>query len=407
MTSHPFRAGLCLALAVLVGVVGLVAARTSAQSTCRLAAEFAALQAQIPEQVGTCSGPEVDHVELGQTTQRTSNGLLVSQAVDGLVSFSDGTHTWVLDPNGQAQAREVDERFPFEFNGDGLPLVAQPAPATNGPCPTAPVRVLAVENFYASLVNQIGGQCVQTTTILADPDADPHEFQPAANDARAYQDAQLVIENGLGYDDFSDKILSTLSRQPALVKAGDVVGLHVGSNPHVWYGAAYIDQIRAAILANLKALDPEAADYYDAQSAALDRQFSTYHGLVNQIASNYGSTPVGATESIFVDMADTTGLDVVSPPDFMQAVSEGNSPVARDIALFQNQITNHQIRVLVYNTQTVTSLTDQFIGMAQENGIPVVGVSETMPDRAQTFQGWQAAELELLLQALEKGAGAS
>jgi zinc/manganese transport system substrate-binding protein len=101
-------------------------------------------------------------------------------------------------------------------------------------------------------------------------------------------------------------------------------------------------------------------------------------------------------------MAYTTGLNVISPPEFMQAVAEGNDPSARDVATFQNQITRHQIKVLVYNTQTVTSLTEQLKLMAQENDIPIVGVSETMPLGAQTFQGWHANELELLRQALQK-----
>jgi len=307
----------------------------------------------------------------------------------------------VLDPSGQVQVRGIDERFPWEFNGDGLPLVGQPAPNTNGPCPTAPVRVLAVENFYADLANQLGGKCVQTTAILSDPEADPHEFQPAAGDVRAYQNAQLVIENGLGYDDFSDRILSTLSAQPALINAGDVVGLQVGSNPHVWYGAGYVDQIRASIVARLKAINPQASEYYDMQSTAVDRAFTTYHGLIEQIASTYASTPVGSTETVFADMADTTRLNLISPPEFMQAVAEGNDPAARDVARFQNQITNHEIKVLVYNTQTVTSLTEQLKALAEQNSIPMVGVSETMPDGAQTFQGWQASELELLLQALQ------
>src|SRR5207237_1300763 len=103
-------------------------------------------------------------IALGEATQPTTNGRLVYHTLDGVVSFSDGIHTWVLDPSGQAQVRDVNERFPFEFNGDGLPVVGQPGPQINGPCPTAAVRVLAVENFYASLVNQIGGQCVSTST---------------------------------------------------------------------------------------------------------------------------------------------------------------------------------------------------------------------------------------------------
>jgi zinc/manganese transport system substrate-binding protein len=170
----------------------------------------------------------------------------------------------------------------------------------------------------------------------------------------------------------------------------------------VWYSAGYVDQIRAAILAKVKQLDPGAGAYFDAQSSALDQEFSVYHNLINQLAAQYGGTPVGATESIFVDMAYTTGLNLITPAEFMQALSEGNDPSARDIATFQDQIQNHRIKVLVYNTQTVTSLTEQLKALAQQNNIPIVGVSETMPLGAQTFQGWHASELEQLLQALQK-----
>jgi zinc/manganese transport system substrate-binding protein len=325
-----------------------------------------------------------------------------------VVSFSDGSsQVWVLDPNGQAQVRGRHERFAWEFNGDGFPLVGQSDQQINAPCPTAPVRVLAVENFYASLANQIGGQCVATTTILSDPNADPHEFQPTAPDVRAFQTAQLLIENGLGYDDFADKVLATMQTPPVVVKSGDVLNLQTGANPHIWYSAGYVDQVRAAILANLKTVNPSAGAYYDAQSAALDQQFTTYHALVNQIASTYANVQVGATESIFVYMAQATALNVVTPPEFMRALSEGNDPTARDLAVFQNQINNHQIKVLVYNTQTLTNVTEQLKTMAQQNDIPIVGVSETMPVGAQTFQGWQSSELELLLLALQKAAGSN
>ncbi len=365
----------------LLASVALSSPPAAFAQSCQLMGGFALLQSQVPDVVGTCRGAEIDRLELGEATQPTTNGRLVYHTVDGVVSFSDGTHTWVLDPNGQVQVRTVNERYPFEFNGDGFPLVGQPGPQINGACPTSAVQVLAVENFYANLVNQLGGQCVNTTTILSDPDADTHEFQPAASDVRAYQGAQLVVEDGLGYDDFSDKIIATLSTKPA---------------------ADYIDQIRAAILASLKQLAPTASAYFDAQSAALDQEFSIYHGLINQIASEFSGTPVGATESIFVDMAYTTGLQLITPAEFMRAMSEGNDPSVRDTATFQNQITNHQIKVLVYNTQTVTSLTEQLKALAQQNNIPIVGVSETMPLGAQTFQGWHANELQLLLQALQK-----
>jgi zinc/manganese transport system substrate-binding protein len=396
------RFGLIFALAASLLLPALPA---SAQASCSFGGGFAQLQSQIPDRVGTCLADEKYRPAIGESFQPTSNGSLVWHSVDGAISFSDGFHTWVLDPNAQVQVRNVNERFPFEFNGDGFPLVGQPASTANGPCPTSPAAVLAVENFYASIVQQLGGQCVTVTTILADPDADPHEFQPTAGDIRAFQSAALVIENGLGYDDFADKAIGTLSRQPAVVRAGDVVGLQVGANPHVWYSAGYVDQIKSDILAKLKQVKPDASAYFDVQAAATDQAFATYRQLIGQIAGQFGNTPVGATESIFVDMSYATGLKLISPPEFMQALSEGNDPSAQDIVQFQNQITSKQIKVLVYNVQTVTPITEQLKQMAVQNNIPVVGVSETLPLSAATFQGWQANQLRLLLNALQQASG--
>jgi zinc/manganese transport system substrate-binding protein len=364
------RFGVVLALA---GCVLAPGAPVLAQSACSFRGGFAQLQAHLPERVGACLADARYRPEIGESFQPTTNGALVWHSVDNAISFSDTFHTWVLDPNAQVQVRNVNERFAFEFNGDGLPLVGQPAPNTTGPCPTAPVAVLAVENFYASLVQQLGGQCVTLTTILADPDADPHEFQPTAGDVRAFHAAALVVEDGLGYDDFADKALGTLSRQPAVVRAGDVVGLQVGANSHIWYSAGYVDQVMSAITDKLKQVNPDAGAYYDAQATASAQALGTYHQLISQISAQFGDVPVGATESIFVDMAYSTRLKLITPPAFMTALSEGNDPSAQDIAEFQNQINNKQIKVLVYNVQTVTPITEQLKQLAVQNNIPVVG----------------------------------
>ncbi len=176
----------------------------------------------------------------------------------------------------------------------------------------------------------------------------------------------------------------------------------MGANPHVWYSAGYVDQLTAAVTARLKQVAPDGSGYFDNQAAALDQAFGTYRQLIGQLNSQFGNVPVGATESIFVDMAYATGLKLVSPPEFMQAIAEGNDPAARDIAEFQNQLKNKQVKVLVYNVQTVTPITEQLKQMARDASIPIVGVSETMPAGAQTFQGWQAGQLRLLLNALQK-----
>jgi zinc/manganese transport system substrate-binding protein len=393
------RFGLIFVLAVTYLLPALPAA---AQASCTFRGGFAQLAALIPDRVGTCTADEQYRPDQGLSTQQSSTGQLIWHSVDGAISFSDGSHTWVLDPTGQVQVRGVAERLPFEFNGDGFPLAGQAASDSNGPCPRQPVAVLAVENFYGNLVQQLGGQCVNVTVILSDPDADPHAFQPTAGDIRAFQTASLVMLNGLGYDDFADKALGTLSKQPAVVRAGDVLNLQVGANPHVWYSAGYVDQLKAAITGKLKQVAPDASSYFDTQAAALDESFGTYRQLIGQINGQYANAPVGATESIFVDMSYSTGLKLLSPPEFMQAIAEGNDPSAQDIATFQNQLKGKQVKVLVYNVQTVTPITEQLKQMARDANIPIVGVSETMPVGAQTFQGWQAGQLRLLANALQK-----
>jgi zinc/manganese transport system substrate-binding protein len=276
------------------------------------------------------------------------------------------------------------------------------APLAADTCPTTPVAVLAVENFYGSLVQQLAGQCAAVTIILSDPAADPHEFQPTASDARAFQSATLIVENGLGYDDFADKAIATLSHQPVVVRAGDVLGLQVGANPHVWYSPAYVDQITQAIVSALKQVNPDAADYFDAQAAGLEQSFGAYREAVAQVSASHSGVAVASTESIFVYMAGATGLNLISPVGFMQALSEGTDPTARDLVEFQNQLRSKQARVLVYNVQTVTPTTVQLQDLARAMNIPVVGVSETMPPGAATFQDWQTEQLHQLLNALEQ-----
>ena len=287
------------------------------------------------------------------------------------------------------------------------PAASEPAASAGiGPCPTAPISVIAVENFYWNILGQLGGQCVEATSILADPSADPHEYQPTANDAKSYQAAQFVVENGLGYDDFSDKIIATMGQKPAVLNVGSMLGLKVGDNPHVWYNPDYVDKIARAMTQGLKQVDPSAAGYFDQQAAAFSgNSLTTYRSSVAQIQTRFKGTPVGSTESIFAYMAQATSLDLISPPAFMNAVAEGNDPAARDLAVFQDQITKRQIKVLVYNTQTVTNLTEQLKAMATANHVSMVGVSETMPLGAKSFQDWQTNQLQQLIKALAANGG--
>lgn len=272
-------------------------------------------------------------------------------------------------------------------------------------CPGPATKVIAVENQYGSIVSRLGGRGVLYKSIMNNPNVDPHEFQTNMQIVRDYQGAQLVVENGLGYDDFSDKILDTVAKKPKVVNAGDVLGLKVGDNPHVWYDPDAVDRICQAITAALKELNPAGSAYFDARAKEYAGRLAPYHKAVALIRKRFAGVPVGATESIFVPMAKATGLDLISPPGLMNAVSEDASPSVRDVALFQEQIRNKKIKVLVYNNQTNSTLTSQLRDMANKAGIPVVGVSETLAPADATFEDWQLSQLKALEDALASSTG--
>jgi zinc/manganese transport system substrate-binding protein len=274
-------------------------------------------------------------------------------------------------------------------------------------CPAKVINGIAVENPYGSLLAQLGGQCVRVSSIINDPSADPHEFQTDVRVGRAYQKAELVVQNGLGYDEFSNKIIATLPRKPVVITGGDVVGLKPGDNPHLWYAPDYVTRISREITRTLKRLRPSAATYIEAQAREFATALGPYQALIEEIKRRFAGTPIGATETVFVYMAEATGLKLISPPRFMQAVAEGTNPTVRDTAMFHDQIQQKQIRVLVYNTQAVSNLTSQLRTLAHEVGIPVVGVTETLVPVHDTFQNWQVRQLRDLLAALEHADGSA
>ena len=272
-------------------------------------------------------------------------------------------------------------------------------------CPGRVIHIIAVESQYGSLVSRLGGQGVRYKSIMTNPNADPHEFQTNFQVGRDYQTAQLVVENGLGYDDWSDKILDTVAKKPKVVNAGDVLGLKVGDNPHVWYDPDAVDRICRAITAALKELNPAGSEYFDARAKDYAARLAPYHEAVARIRKRFAGVPVGATESIFVPMAKATGLDLISPPGLMNAVAEDGRPSVRDIALFHEQIEEKKIKVLVYNNQTNSILTSQLQNMAKEAGVPIVGVSETLAPADATFEDWQTSQLKALEDALASSTG--
>lgn len=287
--------------------------------------------------------------------------------------------------------------------GIGL-LVFWRAPGTGTGIPAAPagmLQVVAAENFWGSLVTQIGGSRVQVLSVVSDPNADPHEYESNATDARAVATANYVIENGAGYDSWMDKLLGA-SSEPSrkVLNVAALLGKKAGDNPHFWYDPAYVNQSMAQMEQDLAALDPANASYYEAQYKTLQTSLAQYQNRITSIKQQFGGAKVAATEDIFAYLASAAGLDLVSPPAFIEAVAEGNDPPAASVVEFENQLKSGEVKVLVYNQQTVTPLTDNMKKLAADQGIPLVGVTETIQPPDASFEDWMNAELITLQNAL-------
>src|ERR1700726_3234585 len=218
---------------------------------------------------------------------------------------------------------------------------------------TGPVQVVAAENFWGSIAAQVGASHVHVTSIIVDPNADPHSYEPTAADARAVVDAQYVIVNGAGYDPWADKLLQAnpVSGRREL-NVGNFNGKHEGDNPHMWYNPDYVNAVASKIRDDLKAIDPADASAFDQSAQAfLTTGLKQYHDLIASIKAKYSGTPVGATESIFSYLAPALGLNLITPYSYLKAVSEGADISAADQATVEQQIRQKQIKILIYNSQ--------------------------------------------------------
>ncbi|AKJ09782.1 ABC transporter substrate-binding protein [Streptomyces incarnatus] len=269
------------------------------------------------------------------------------------------------------------------------------------------IQVVAAENFWGSIASQLGGSHVKVTSIINNPDADPHDYEPTAADARTVAGAQYTIVNGIGYDAWTDKLLAANPGSGRTqLKIGDLVGIKPGGNPHRWYSPDNVHQVIEKITADYKKIDPADAAYFDQQKTAFEtKTLGDYNKLVAGIKAKYAGTPIGASESIVTPLAEGLGLKMLTPETFLDAMSEGSDPTAKDKATIDQQIKNKKIKIYVYNSQNSTPDVQAQVKEAKAQGIPVATVTETLTPAGATFQQWQTTQLRGLEQALAKATG--
>jgi zinc/manganese transport system substrate-binding protein len=264
------------------------------------------------------------------------------------------------------------------------------------------LQVVAAENFWGNITSQIGGSHVEVTSIITNPSTDPHLYESDARDAAALSKASLVIENGLGYDDFMDKLMAASpnnGRQVLSVeKVLDITG--DDPNPHLWYDTARIPEVADAIEQALAAKDPSNAATYAANLATFKSSLQPIIDVINQIKTKYPNAPVAYTERVPGYLLAAAGLDVKTPASFAGAIEEGNDPSPNDTSTMDSLMTNHGIRVLLYNSQATSTVTQHVRDLANQSGIPVIGVTETLPPNEHNYQSWQIDQAKALLTAL-------
>jgi zinc/manganese transport system substrate-binding protein len=266
----------------------------------------------------------------------------------------------------------------------------------------APARVpiVATENFYADVIGQIAGDHAVLTSIISDPNADPHEYESSARDVAAIARARLVVVNGIGYDDFMQKLLRA-SPNPAreVIVVASLVGRKNGDNKHVWYEPQTMLRLAGAVTDALARIDPDNARSYRDRRRLFETSYKPFTDKVAALRAKVAGTPVAVTEPVFGYMAEALGLKVLTSEAFQKAIEEGEDPPARAMAQMENQLHAHQVKVLLYNTQTVTPLTEKVKRDAKQLGVPIVGVSETLPP-GRNYQRWMITQLDALEQAL-------
>jgi zinc/manganese transport system substrate-binding protein len=283
----------------------------------------------------------------------------------------------------------------------GLALLAGGCAATTGDPPGVVVAVGA-ENEYANVIQQVGGKYVQVNAIMSNPNTDPHTFEASASVAREVSAAQLVVQNGVGYDGFMTTIENAApSSARKVIVVQNLLGLPTDTpNPHLWYKPGTMPAVANAVAADLAALQPAHASYFKANAAAFIASLSAWNNAIAAFKAKYPGTPVATTEPVADYMLQAVGADNMTPWALQADIMNGTDPSAQDVAVQRALFTQHKVKVFLYNQQVTDSLTESFIALAQANGIPVVGVYETMPVPGYDYQSWMLAEVRDLQKAV-------
>lgn len=267
------------------------------------------------------------------------------------------------------------------------------------------VQVIASTNVYGDIARQIGGAHVNVTSILSDPNVDPHGYESNAKNAASVADAKLVIDNGLGYDDFMAELTQVAKPHgQTVITAAKVLGVSgKDANPHLWYDVPRMPKVANAIAASLGKIDPAHKSEYVQNAREFGIALEPVIHVLDNIRAKYDGTKIAYTERVAGYLLTYAGLQLGIPASFPQAVEDGDDPSPGDTVAFDKALQQHTVKALIFNSQVTDKQTDQLKQQATSAGVPLVPVTETMPPKSASYQAWQLAQAKALLAALEKG----
>jgi zinc/manganese transport system substrate-binding protein len=264
------------------------------------------------------------------------------------------------------------------------------------------IAAIGAENEYANVIQQIGSTYVHAEAIMSNPNTDPHTFEASASVAREMSQAKLIVQNGVGYDDWATTI-ENAAPDPSrkIINVQQLLGLPDSTpNPHLWYNPTTMPAVASAIASDLAAIEPAHAAYFKANAATFTASLATWDQAIAQFKAAYPDTPVATTEPVADYMLQAAGTDNMTPWAFQADIMNGTDPSAQNVALEKSLFTDHKVKVFLYNQQVTDSLTESYISLAHASGIPVVGVYETMPAPGYDYQSWMLAEVHAMDKAL-------
>ncbi|MHB8499085.1 MAG: metal ABC transporter solute-binding protein, Zn/Mn family [Acidimicrobiales bacterium] len=299
-----------------------------------------------------------------------------------------------------------------------LPVVAavvlsscgSPGAVPTGPGgPGATIAVVAAENQYGNVAFQVGGRYVHVASVISNPNTDPHVYEVSTQAAREIASAQVVVQNGLGYDNFMSK-LEAASPDPGrrVITVQHLLGLADSTpNPHLWYMPATMPKVADRLASDFSSIDPAHAGYFQANAARFVKSLDPWMEAISHFKRTDPSTPVATTEPVADYMLEAAGAHIVTPFTLQADLMNGVDPSPEDVAFEASLLRDRKVKVFVYNQQVTDPLTQSFMADARRAGIPVVGVYETMPGPGYDYQTWMLAEMRALGKAVARGVSTS